>query len=229
MVLVYLWSRAFPAANINFMGVVTLQVPHRLCCHWPAWPALLSRHPTTQGLLCRCWQVRARALYACRICWEHLAACTRFSRSPHTTCGGRLRAENLWLQSFVLTPGETGGTVDCPPALCPVVYCALHCDVWPTCARLWHTACWSWISPCRSAYKCSQPCSAVKAEPRGRQAFYLPLVLLVPYPNPWCPALTLNGGRRLPAAGAAGAVAVLGDERLGELMASPIPNPKFNL
>ena len=30
MVLVYLWSRAFPTANINFMGVVTLQVSRRL-------------------------------------------------------------------------------------------------------------------------------------------------------------------------------------------------------
>ena len=26
MVLVYLWSRAYPTANISFMGVVTLQV-----------------------------------------------------------------------------------------------------------------------------------------------------------------------------------------------------------
>jgi len=61
MVLVYLWSRAFPAANISFMGVVTLQVPRRLGCCRPAW-------------------------HACRIRREHSAACTQLSRTPLTTC-----------------------------------------------------------------------------------------------------------------------------------------------
>ena len=65
MVLVYLWSRAFPAANINFMGVVTLQVPRRLCCCCPAWPARLCRYLTAQSLLCNVTYAGAGATCVC--------------------------------------------------------------------------------------------------------------------------------------------------------------------
>ncbi len=65
MVLVYLWSRAFPAANISFMGVVTLQVPRRLGCCRPAWPARLRRYLTAQSLLCSVTCAGAGAPCAC--------------------------------------------------------------------------------------------------------------------------------------------------------------------